>query len=125
MAETTPAVRNSDLYSIVVAGSMNPSIHHPYWYRQNGLISQEELDAAISAEDTICLPPAAHFRISAIDLECILSRWELKTTDSQLLDRLLDIAAKVFGILEHTPVVAIGINLNSRRQVSVPDVSRI
>jgi hypothetical protein len=117
---------NSQVFSIVVVGAMNPSIHHPYWYRLSDVISQAEADAALKNEDTICMPPAAHFRqASEWEISCQVDRWEIKTSREDQTRRILEIAAKVFTLLDHTPVSAAGINAIFTRQASVPDVAKL
>src|ERR1700730_15435321 len=43
MPETDPFSSADNGYAIVVAGSMNPAIHHPAWYKLIGALSDEEL----------------------------------------------------------------------------------
>ena len=43
MAEADPFATANDAYSIVVAGNMNPAIHHPAWYKLIKALSEEEL----------------------------------------------------------------------------------
>jgi len=104
---------------------MNPRIHHPYWYRQIDVITDQEVEEAVKRDDMVCLPPVAHFGFSGFEISCQLGRWEIRTDDRSRTARLLSIAAEVFKLLDHTPVSAAGINVNAVRQVSVPSVASI
>jgi hypothetical protein len=99
-------------YGIVVAGAMNPRIHHPGWYRFVELITDEELAAALKDAGTIATIPTASFSASQIQISCVLERWQISTTDSANVDRIVTITTRVFDeLLKHTPIQAYGFNV--------------
>jgi hypothetical protein len=101
----------ADAFSIVVIGAMNSAIHHPYWYRDRGLIDDEEMKTALSHEETVFVPEIAQFNTGQIFINCQARRWEVKTSNRGFVKRIVDIAGKVFDeILPHTPIVACGFN---------------
>jgi hypothetical protein len=123
MAERPTVPANAQLYSIVVAGSMNPRIHHPSWYRMVGIITEQEADAATKDDGTFCAPAGARFSVQEnFEIICQLDRWSVLTDREDQTERILEIASKTFKILAHTPVHAVGINSNFIRQTSVSDV---
>src|SRR5712692_7798773 len=129
MAEVDPFATATDTYSIVVAGSMNPAIHHPAWYKAIGALSDEELQttgavvhvgsvppAQFSAGAAICTPAISQFTAGRIRIACIVGQtWTIVTTDQNLWARIRDVAISVFEALGHTPVSAYGLNFTFHR----------
>lgn len=104
-------------YSIVVVGAMNPRIHTPHWYRFVEVLSEEELDDALSPhghpDSPILTPPYARFTAGNLSFECQDGRWQVTSEHEQDIDRLAGIAAAIFDTaLVHTPVSAFGVNLD-------------
>lgn len=131
MAETDPFVSSPEIYSIVVAGAMNPAIHHPAWYKSIGALKDEEASLALPSSPlqiaeqwlaTICTPQVAQFTVGRIRVVCIQQSWTIVTTDSDLVVRILGIASCVFRALGHTPVSAYGLNVASHRSSGVQRV---
>lgn len=115
----------STQHSIVVVGGMNPAIHHPSWYRYNGLISpDEELTAlANEADPMFLLPNMAQFSIAFFTVQCQQNRWEIKTTIDDQFDRIGTFAARLFDVLlPHTPVARFGINLHLQYRLPCENV---
>jgi hypothetical protein len=126
MAETATARVNSELYSIVIAGAMNPPIHHPVWYQLVGIISEQEAQEAIKRDETMVVPVAARLPLpGGCEILCQQERWQIRTERHDQIDRMLEIAAKTFKVLDHTPVNAVGINANFIRQASVGNVGAL
>lgn len=109
-----------DLHSIVVLGDMNPKIHHPAWYAQIELLTDDEQH---SADNVLCTPPFAQFNTAAFAIQCTADRWETQTRTLDSLDRLLDVTVSVFETLDQTPVRSFGFNFNFHRLAAVPDVA--
>lgn len=99
--------------SIVVLGAMNPRIHHPHWYFAQELITASERDAALAAP-LVCTPPVAQFRAPEFAVACGGDRWEIQTSLPESVDRVRAVAARVFTILNETPVTAFGFNVNAQ-----------
>lgn len=113
------------LYTIVVIGAMNPRIHHPAWYRLVGLSSEEEEKNAENAQ-LICSTQVSQFRIGEVVVSCQQDRWEIRTENPQLTNRLQDITAKVFDeLLQQTPVSQFGFNFNHQKHTKCPNVARL
>lgn len=90
---------------------MNPAIHHPQWYRAVDLISESELSQVISvAGAVVIVPQLSHFKLGAIEVQCLQNRWIVKTTERGEIDRIFEVAAAVFRRLGDTPVRAFGVN---------------
>lgn len=102
---------------------MNPRIHHPSWYRLVGLFDEEEADIATKTTGTLITPPLSQVQTPRLMIVCQDDRWEIRTSDSNEVSRLQDIASKIFDeILPHTPVTAIGFNFVLRRATEAEDV---
>jgi hypothetical protein len=116
---------NTEFYNIVVVGAMNPRLHSPSWYRQVGLIDQDEMEAANNSPQTFMTPLAAQFQFKDVSISCLPDRWEAQTRNPQSLDRLRTITGKIFDeFLKHTPVEALGFNFNYERTTKVDHVDR-
>jgi hypothetical protein len=137
--ETDPFASASDIFSITVAGAMNPAIHHPAWYRAIGALNDSELTLAGAAPDPavqqtpgtspsgaalpICTPAFSQFTAGAIRVICINQSWTISTHEKILLVKIRDIATKVFSALGHTPVSAYGLNFSYHRKTRLQDVA--
>ncbi len=111
--------------NLVIAGQMNPAIHHPAWYRYNSLLDDDELQ---KASNVIVVPPLSRFQTSTFHLLCGQDRWQISAvrTDRPSFDRMVDIGVKVFDdLLPHTPVSAFGFNFEDTRELKDLDVQRI
>ncbi len=105
-------VTESDLYTIVLIGRINPPIHSPHWYHNNGQISEDDLRHAIEAPTLVVFPHLAHFSTPSFDVTASAERWEIKTLIRAQVDRLANITEAVFdGLLPHTPIRSCGFNL--------------
>lgn len=50
-------------FTIVIAGSMNPMIQHPLWYKMAGIVSDDVVDFALKKSAiTIVSPQVAQFQ---------------------------------------------------------------
>lgn len=114
----------TNVFSIVVTGHMNPAIHHPAWYRQLGVLTDAEVAESIGNEGFVVLPQLAQFIVGSITIACIPQRWDIRTTDEEQLDRILDIAIKTHKALDHTPVSAFGLNFDLVEKSPVEHVGR-
>ncbi|MFO0959943.1 MAG: hypothetical protein U0800_21320 [Isosphaeraceae bacterium] len=116
--------KEKELYSIVIIGGMNPRIHHPSWYRFMDLISPEELEEAVVSPLTFIIPPMGQFQSSHLTVTCQEERWEIKTNDSEQVQRIIDLTSRLFDdLLPHTPVTAAGFNFHFRRETKREDVA--
>ena len=104
--------------SIVTLGDFNPSIFQPLWLSSNDLMPAEEIaEADITlVSKKISLFEAGGMRIHAEDDRLVIS-----TSDSSCIPSLRDLAYGVLSLLSHTPVRAIGLNLDSTATVNSAD----
>jgi hypothetical protein len=111
-----PAIpRNA--YSVQVAGLMNPSIHHPQWYRLIGAIDNDELDASLKGGTSGTTPIASRLQFGSPNLTvfCQPNLWMIQSTDDGSWTRMLRIASLVFAKANNPTLTAFG--LMSQRHV--------
>lgn len=121
---TDEATKEGTGFAIVVLGTMNPAIHHPYWYKFVNLLSDEEEKVALGGE-FVSLPPLAQFKAGPLEFFCDPKRWQVTTSDDTQSERVLKIAGLVFDeYLPHTPVDAIGLNFNFHRLTPLSNVGQ-
>lgn len=109
-------------YNVVLLGSQNPAIHHPYWYKEHGWLTEAECQQAINGE-FVCLPVAAQFVAGPFRLSCDEARWILAVSSNDHLDRLIKVSADVWRRLRDTPISALGINYEAHLVVNTPTTS--
>ena len=112
-----------DQFTVVVVGRLNPPIHHPTWYEGIGALSREETAAAMKAETVLVHPKASRLTAGGMAISCDENRWSIVTDSEETAQRAVDVAAKVFASLKHTPVRAYGFNFVHHRTTRVKDVT--
>jgi hypothetical protein len=96
--------------SIVVLGDFNPSIFQPLWFSANGLMPAEETK---SADIAVIHKKVASFSMGKMQVQVDEARLGLTTVESPQGLVLRDLAIGTLSVLEHTPLKAIGINLDT------------
>jgi hypothetical protein len=100
----TPKV---DGVTIVLIGAFNPRIFRPKWFRANGIVGNDEADAA-SIE--IIHQSITAFSFDWAKVRVDPNRFSIETTDPPFI-RIHDVILKTFKeCLMHTPVNQFGIN---------------
>lgn len=94
--------------SIVVLGSFNPAIFHPYWFIANELVRDSDLKP--DEKKLVVSQDATVFSSSWFELRALQRRVSLHATDPQMDLPLRDLVKGTFQCLEHTPVTAFGFN---------------
>lgn len=131
-----PFAEAENLCAIAISGAMNPAIHHPAWYGFIGAINSEEMALAatmpvqavagavvrIQANQAFCSAQFSQFTAGNLRVTCIPETWTISATDASGLDRIKDIADKVFAALAHTPISGYTISLFHHRHTSIMDV---
>ena len=116
-------------FSVVVTGAMNPSIHHPVWYRHVGLLSEQEEREAIEGKQALLIPlpaPMAQFETGLFQVSCQQNRWQILTANHAATDRIVSIAETLFDeILPHTPVTQFGYNFDFVFDIAKGGVGRV
>lgn len=95
--------------SIVILGSMNPTIFHPMWFADNNLIRREE---AHEAKIEIIHREATIFSTEWFSCQVLPERFYIDTENASMFSLLKDLVIGAFKVLEHTPVQALGLNSN-------------
>jgi hypothetical protein len=113
----------AELYSIVIAGSMNPRIHHPAWNETVQILSPEETRLALDRL-VACTPMVSQFQFEGINILCSQERCEIQSQDPKKLDQMRDITGRTFDTLMHTPVNAFGLNFHFVRPTGLETVDR-
>lgn len=115
-----------DVFSVVLAGAMNPRIHHPSWYRSMGLIDETEEKIATADSNMFLIPNLSQLGFGDFKIICQDGRWEIRVSNSNNAARLIDIASNIFdNLLKHTPVTAFGINFIVERDTRATSVSEV
>lgn len=112
-----------DTYLVVVAGAMNPAIHHPSWYEIAGILSNEEATRASQSGVVVVSPQVASFNVGQISITCIPARWQVQALSESDFPKIAEIAERTFKVLYHTPVSAFGINFMHHRLVRLENVA--
>ena len=105
-----PAIpRNA--YSVQVAGLMNPSIHHPQWYRSIDAIDDEELGASLKSGTSGTTPIISRLQFGSPSLTvfCQPNLWMIQSTDDGSWARMLRVASLVFAKANNQTMTAFGL----------------
>jgi hypothetical protein len=109
--------KDSDSFSFVVLGAMNPRIHHPTWYQLTEIFTAPETDAAIESQAVVCTPAFSQFKVAGLTIKCLLERWDITTSNSEEIDRIREIGERVFDKhLQYTPLSVLALNFDYVRQ---------
>jgi len=106
----------------VVAGAMNPAIHHPSWYQIADILSEEEVTKASESGVVVVSPQVASFNVGQISITCIPARWQIQATSESDFPKIAEITERTFKALYHTPISAFGINFMHHRVVRYENV---
>ncbi len=97
------------IFAVVILGDFNPAIFHPSWFAQNELIPNEEVG---DATDLICTNEVSTFLLNDVHFQVERQRFGLTTKNASNAPLLRDLAVGIFTLLEHTPLTAVGLNLD-------------
>lgn len=105
------------IFSIVLLGEFNPAIFHPQWLAFNELVS---LETANAAKNISCQSEYSTFEVDGMHYQVEKQRFGLTTKDESQMPILLDMVRGILSLLEHTPLVALGLNHDFR--YTMPDL---
>ena len=108
LASTPASQMTVSTFAVVVTGSMNPAIHHPFWYAAGQSIT--EADAQSAATTAVIVPQFAQFSTARWRVDCIPERWSVTSLVPGSMDEVLGLACTTFRRLGETPVNAFGLN---------------
>jgi hypothetical protein len=94
-------------HTIVLVGKFAPSIFHPSWFANAGLIRKNQTDAAKIA---IFSYEIVKYSIEWLDFTAQLGRITLTTAQEAYFEPLRDLVLGTFSILDQTPIQMLGIN---------------
>ncbi|KDA40827.1 hypothetical protein [Frankia sp. BMG5.23] len=103
----SPTEFASESLALVVRGRFDPTKFSPGWLLVNHLIGEEQTR---SAEIQAITPQISIFVAGWLSVQVTEDTFSLSTSDPTEYLRLRDLALGIFGILEDSPVNAIGIN---------------
>jgi hypothetical protein len=117
----------TDSYLVIVAGLMNPSIHHLQWYRMIGAIDESELQAALRTPFNTTTPVVSQLQFGSptLTINCQAGQWWIQSTDASMWTRMVDIASLVFSKLNETPVSGYGLMAQHHIPTAVADVKSV
>ena len=97
----------SEFYSVVLLGSFNPMIYHPYWLKEKEIIGEED----ITKEGILVHEDISSFRIGDwMQMNINKNRCEFKILNADKILIMRDIIMGCLNALPETPIVAFGIN---------------
>jgi len=93
--------------SIVLLGVFNPKIFQPAWLAAQGLVRQEEADAA---DVSVVHRDVAVFTIDWAAIQVVRERFSVRPAKEGHDEEIRDLVLGIFRLLIHTPLHALGIN---------------
>lgn len=97
----------SEFYSVVLLGSFNPMIYHPYWLKEKEIIGEED----ITKEGILVHEDISSFKIGDwMQMNINKNRCEFKILNADKILIMRDIIIGCLNALPETPIVAFGIN---------------
>jgi len=99
-------------FSIVVIGSMNPAIHHPFWYQTIGGLTESETRTVLQAAATVTSAQLSQFNVAGVEVLCLPDRWQVQSADEAHINRLASLTKLIFDRLHDTPLKGFGLNIH-------------
>lgn len=96
-----------DRPSIVVAGTFDPRLLHPQWFRAEGLLGQEEADGA---EVKVVHPDVTEWSTDQIFVQATRVRFMAQGVVTSAAEQVRDLVLGVLKVLDRVPASAIGVN---------------
>lgn len=125
--------------SIVLIGNFNPAIFHPEWFDRFKILPIQETQWAegleIEKEEVefkgrkltiqgapppplFVTPKYTHLTFKSLTIDVREERFDCKTFIRENFSLLTEVTLKIFSLLEHTPVKAVGINFEGHWKLS-------
>ena len=102
-----PLTRIRESAAIVCVGAFNPTIFHPAWFAARNLIQKTEEEGA---EIQVVNANVAQFKMKWLQMQVLRERLSATAETPDNFPLLRDVVVGAFGLLEHTPVTALGLN---------------
>lgn len=103
----------SQTSTIVLIGSFNPPIFQPLWLKEKELISPTDYENAALKIASIEI---SDFSLDWAHAQVTADRFFIQCTDMRRSEAMRDLAVGIFEILAETPLLKLGINLESKYQ---------
>jgi hypothetical protein len=106
---------------LVLAGSFNPTIFQPAWFAAQGILKPREAE---NVDLGLIHPQVTDFRTDRFSIQVQPGRFVGLCDDPRNHEPLLDAVVGAFRVLHHTPVVALGINVDLHFDFGSKDACR-
>ena len=106
--------------SIVLVGSFNPAIFHPWWFADRELLPSNVIEAALK-EDFVTVKELSRFNAEWLGLQARPNQLVFSTVEEARSPDLRDLVVSVLDLLPETPVDAVGLNSDAHFRVESVD----
>ena len=111
-------------YSVVILGNFNPVIFQPEWFRRYKILPEQEIAATLEEKvvdqpspniqivtgyKTFITPYKTELNFPSYKLLILPTRFEFSTIRKNCFSELLNSTVRIFELLSHTPINAVGI----------------
>ena len=96
--------------SLVVLGDFAPTIFHPRWFHDYGLLGKGETNESVDDKNFTLVPHLANFKVGQFEFQITRERFQVTTNREDYFEPMRDLAQGTFSILDNSPVRAIGFN---------------
>lgn len=103
--------------AIVAVGSFNPPIVNVDWLQLHGLIGEGDAEVARSNDGFIVSRPISKFQTDAFAIQVLENQLSV-TSLGPVTPALPDLAMSILELLPHTPVTALGINVQAHYKMA-------
>ena len=103
--------RLAENYSVVLLGIFNPVLFHPFWLKDKGIITQQDIRVDINVKGFVVHQQLSSFPVGDwLDVIVKPDRAEFRIKDAAKLVLLKDLVIAVLNALPDTPILSFGIN---------------
>jgi len=103
--------RLTETYSIVLLGVFNPILFHPFWLKDKGIITQNDIRIDDKVKGFVVHQQLSSFPVGDwLNIIIKQDRAEFRTSDAAKLVLLKDLVIAVLNALPDTPIFSFGIN---------------
>jgi hypothetical protein len=107
-----------DRMAIVLRGAFNPTIFQPQWFARHEVLRPSEADEALLQ---IAHAQVTDFKTGWLQVQVTRDRFSAMSLNGGYEAPLCDFVIHTFGILEHSPLTALGMNREVKVQFDTVD----
>jgi hypothetical protein len=98
-------------HTVLVAGTMAPSIHHPQWYKSIGAINDKELRESLKNGSGATTPIVSRFEFGSpsFTMICQPNLWMIQSPEDNSWARMIEITSLAFAKKENPTITAYGL----------------